>query len=88
MCFVINGSALIGTKMFLFLGILLATIIIYILRFHYEFVRAIYLSMKIRGPRAYPIIGNGLIFMNNTSAGIVNESKQFLLLFCFFVIAQ
>lgn len=61
--------------MFPFLGILLATIIIYILRFHYEFVRAIFLSMKISGPGAYPIIGNGLMFLNNTSAGILNQSK-------------
>lgn len=55
--------------MFTFLGILLATIIVYIIRFHYEFIRAIYLSMKINGPRAYPFIGNGLLFLNNTSAG-------------------
>lgn len=53
-----------------FLGILLATIVAYILRFHYEFVRQIYLSMKIAGPRALPILGNGLMFLNNTSAGI------------------
>lgn len=70
--------------MFAFLGILFATIIIYILRFHYEFVRAIFLSMKISGPRAYPIIGNGLMFINNTSTGIVYQSKQFLLLLIFF----
>lgn len=56
--------------MLTFFGILLATIIVYILRFHYELVRAIYLSMKINGPPAYPIIGNGLLFINNTSAGI------------------
>lgn len=67
--------------MFPFLGILLITIIIYIVRFHHEFVRAIFLSMKIRGPRAYPIIGNGLLFLNNTSAGIVNQIQTIFAVF-------
>lgn len=58
-------------KMFNFLSILLASIVAYILRFHYEYVRQIYLSMKIAGPHAIPIIGNGLMFINKTSAGIV-----------------
>lgn len=57
-------------KMFLFLGVLLTTIVAYILRFHYEIVHAFFLSMKIVGPPAYPIIGNGLLFLNNSSAGI------------------
>lgn len=55
--------------MFLFLGVLLATVIAYILRFHYEIVHAFYLSLKIDGPSALPIIGNGLLFLNNSSAG-------------------
>lgn len=56
--------------MFLFLGVLLATIIAYVLRFHYEFLHAFYLSLKMTGPPAYPLIGNGLLFMNKSSAGI------------------
>lgn len=60
--------------MLLFLGVLLATIIVYLLRFHYEFVHAFYLSLKITGPPAYPIIGNGLLFINNSSAGMNEPS--------------
>lgn len=56
--------------MFLFLGVLMATIIAYIFRFHYEIVHAFCLSLKIKGPPAWPIIGNGLLFLNNSSAGI------------------
>lgn len=52
-----------------FLTILSATIVVYVLKFHYEYVRAIYLSMRIAGPRALPILGNGLLFINKTSAG-------------------
>lgn len=52
-----------------FLGVLLAAVIVYILYFHYENIRAIYFAAKIPGPRALPIIGNGLLFVNNTSAG-------------------
>lgn len=59
--------------MFLFLGVLLATVFAYILRFHYEIIHAFYLSLKIVGPPAYPIIGNGLMFLNNSSAGILKE---------------
>lgn len=61
--------------MFLFLGVLLATVIAYILRFHYEIVHAFYLSLKIDGPSALPIIGNGLLFLNNSSAG-KNKSNE------------
>lgn len=77
-------------KMLLFLGVFLVTTLVYILRFHYELVHAFYLSLKISGPPALPIIGNGLLFLNNTSAGIVNiwnytpnfvwKNKQFLLI--------
>lgn len=56
-------------KMFLFLGVLLATIIAYFLRFHYEIVHGFILSLKIDGPPAWPIIGNGLLFLNNSSSG-------------------
>lgn len=60
--------------MFLFLGVLLATIVVYLLRFHYEFVYAFYISLKITGPPALPIIGNGLLFINNNSAGMDDPS--------------
>lgn len=63
--------------MLVFLGVLLATVVAYILRFHYEFVRSIYYSMKIPGPRAYPLLGNGLLFINNTSAGISKDTTNF-----------
>lgn len=56
--------------MLLFLSVLLATIVAYILRFHYELLRAFYLSLKMTGPPALPIIGNGLLFINNSSAGM------------------
>lgn len=59
--------------MFLFLGVLLVTIVAYILRFHYEIVHAFYLSLKITGPPALPIVGNGLMFLNNSSAGTTNQ---------------
>lgn len=52
-----------------FLAILFVTIGVYILKFHYEYVRLVYLSMRIPGPRALPLLGNGLLFINKTSAG-------------------
>lgn len=67
-------NSLIG-EMFLFLGVILATIILYLFRFHYEFVYAFYLSLKMSGPPALPIIGNGLLFINNSSAG-TNRRQQ------------
>lgn len=62
--------------MFLFLGVLLATVVAYILRFHYSIVHAFYLSLKIDGPPALPIIGNGLLFLNNTSAGNFKRKQK------------
>lgn len=70
--------------MLTFLGILLTTVVAYIIRFHYDIVRALYLSMKISGPRAYPLIGNGLMFINNTSAGIFDRNLIILFYFLFF----
>lgn len=52
-----------------FLAILLATVVAYILKFHYDYLRMIYLSMKIAGPRAIPVLGNGLLFLNKSSSG-------------------
>lgn len=56
--------------MFLFLSVLLAAIVTYLLRFHYELIRAFYFSLKMEGPPALPLIGNGLLFINNDSAGM------------------
>ena len=64
-------------KMFVFLSVLLATIVVYFLRFHYEFARAFYMSLKITGPPALPLIGNGLLFINNSSAGMNRFQKNF-----------
>lgn len=78
--------------MFLFLGVFLVTIIVYILRFHYEIVHAFYLSLKIDGPPALPIIGNGLLFLNNSSAGIksnqTNELSKIEANFCSLLLTQ
>lgn len=51
------------------LGISLALVALYFLRFHYDFIRAFVMSLKVDGPPAYPIIGNGLIFFNKSAAG-------------------
>lgn len=55
--------------MFLILSVLVVTIVIYLLYLNYKAIHAFYLSLKINGPSALPIIGNGLLFLNNTSAG-------------------
>lgn len=58
--------------MYPFIAVFLATIVAYILWFHYEFVRAFYTLCvgPAVGPPAYPLIGNGLLFINNSSAGM------------------
>lgn len=56
-------------KMFLCLVVLLATVVAFFLKFHYEYIHAFFLSLKIDGPPALPIIGNGLLFINNSSSG-------------------
>lgn len=55
--------------MFLILGVIAVAIIAYICAFHYESMHTIYLALKIDGPPALPIIGNGLLFFNNSSTG-------------------
>lgn len=57
--------------MLLILGVIAVAIIAHICAFHYKFMHTIYLSLKIDGPPALPIIGNGLLFFNNTSTGDV-----------------
>lgn len=60
-------------NMFLILGVLAVTIIAYICAFHYKFMHKFHLSLKIDGPSALPIIGNGLLFFNNTSPGEIEQ---------------
>lgn len=55
--------------MWFYVGVLLATIIFYFLRFHYDLVHQWYLSLKIPGPIALPIIGNGLLFLGRSPTG-------------------
>lgn len=55
--------------MFLILGVIVVTIIAHICAFHYEFMRMFGLSLKFEGPPALPVIGNGLLFLKNTSSG-------------------
>lgn len=47
--------------MILVLGTSLAIAAFYFLRFHYDFIHAFLLALKIKGPRALPIIGNGIL---------------------------
>lgn len=51
------------------LPIFLTIIVLYIIRFYYDLIHAFWLSIKLNGPPALPIIGNGLLFFNKTSAG-------------------
>lgn len=57
-------------------GIVLIIILIIV-----KYAKKIYLTSKLAGPKAYPIIGNGLLFFNKTNIGkyFVSELNQFLL---------
>lgn len=55
--------------MFFVLGISLAIVAFYFLRFHNDLIRGFFLSLKMDGPPALPVIGNGLLFFNKTAAG-------------------
>ena len=58
----------------MWLGIALVTIIsfiLYILRYYYNSIGAIFETRKITGPPAFPVIGNTLCSLNKSSAGIV-----------------
>lgn len=61
--------------MHLVLGVIVVAIFAYICAFHYKYMRAFYLSLKICGPPALPLLGNGLLFMNKTSAGDFTDEK-------------
>lgn len=63
--------------MFLILSAIVVIVVTYLLYFHYKSIRAICLSLKIDGPPALPIIGNGLLFINNTSAGTLIQDADF-----------
>lgn len=45
-------------------GIVLIIILIIV-----KYAKKIYLTSKLAGPKAYPIIGNGLLFFNKTNIG-------------------
>lgn len=63
-------------KMYFYLVLLLTTITFYFLRFHYGFIRRWYLSLKIPGPIALPIVGNGLLFLDRTPTGSKIRNRQ------------
>lgn len=60
-----------NSEMFLYLVILLVTLAVYYLRFHYDVIRSYFMSWKVDGPIALPIVGSGLLFLNKTPTGIV-----------------
>lgn len=62
--------------MLFLLATFLTIFVLYILRFYYDLIHAFFVSLKINGPPALPIIGNGLLFINNTSAGILQRGKM------------
>lgn len=52
-------------------SVLFVIVILYILHLYYNSIRALFLSRKTVGPRAFPIIGSALYFLNKNSAGIL-----------------
>lgn len=64
--------------MLIFLGVLLATFVVYFLRFHYKIIHAFYLSLKIGGPTALPLVGNGLLFLSDSSVEIFDKIIKIL----------
>lgn len=50
-------------------SIVLTAAVVYIFRIYYNSFRAIFLSRKVVGPPALPIIGSAFYFLNKTSAG-------------------
>lgn len=61
-------------KMLGFWSVFLIIIAIYLLLFHYKFIRLLFFSMKIPEPCALSILGNALVFINKSRAGIRAES--------------
>lgn len=51
-------------------GIILATIVIYILLYFYNSIRALILTWNTIGPPSIPILGSALYFFNKTSEGM------------------
>lgn len=62
--------------MLAFLCVLLVVVVVYIICFHYESIRAVYVAARIPGPAALPIIGNGLLFFNKSSPGNQNNNNM------------
>lgn len=56
----------------------MATFVVYFLRFHYNIIHAFYLSLKIGGPPALPLVGNGLLFLSDSSVEILNKVIKIL----------
>lgn len=63
----------------MWLTLILATIIFYLLWHCYDTIHAFWLSRKINGPQALPFIGNALLFVNKTPAGMIIFNKHNLL---------
>lgn len=45
--------------------------------YKHNYIRQIYLSSKMPGPRGWPIIGNGLLFLNQPAAGKIFKVKNY-----------
>lgn len=57
-------------------SIVLAAIIAYIFQTYYNSLRAIFLTRKVTGLPALPIIGSAFYFLNKTSAGTQNKLNK------------
>lgn len=64
--------------MLVFLGVLLTTAVVYFLRFHYKIIHSFYLAVKINGPPAFPLVGNGFLFLSSSSADIFDTVVKIL----------
>lgn len=61
----------------MWLALILVAIVLYALRNFYDIIHAFWLSLKIDGPPAFPIIGNALLFVNKTPAGMYFLNRCF-----------
>lgn len=65
----------------MWLLVILVTTVLFALRYYYDSIHAFWLSLKIDGPPALPILGNALMFINKTPAGMQPLHRQFVLHF-------